>query len=66
MTTYADTMRAPPPDLRSRLRWYSGRGETAVIILVALILTVLSMLWSYHIKIRCGGEPFNPLGRSGS
>lgn len=64
MTAYADTMRASRPGLRSRLRWYSGRGETAVIILVALILTVLAMLWSYHIKIRCGGEPFNPLGRS--
>ena len=42
----------------------SRRGETALILLVSLLLTSVALYWSYVIKVKCGGEPFFPDGRS--
>ena len=42
----------------------SRRGETALIVLVSLLLTSVALYWSYVIKVKCGGEPFFPDGRS--
>ncbi|MDF6099530.1 hypothetical protein [Gordonia hongkongensis] len=48
-------------------RWsarLSGRGETAVIVLVSVLATAATMFWSFQAKLRCGGAPFDALGRS--
>ncbi|GAC66885.1 hypothetical protein GS4_05_00940 [Gordonia soli NBRC 108243] len=42
----------------------SGRGNIALVLIVSLLLTSIALLWSYHAKIKCGGEPFFPDGRS--
>ncbi|MCR5977996.1 hypothetical protein GDN83_09680 [Gordonia jinghuaiqii] len=49
---------------RRRAEWLSGRGESAVILLVTLLATAATMFWSYQAKLRCGGPPFDALGRS--
>ncbi|OUC77959.1 hypothetical protein [Gordonia lacunae] len=48
-------------------RWsaqLSGRGETAVIVLVSVLATAATMFWSFQAKLRCGGAPFDGFGRS--
>ena len=47
-----------------RIPWLSGRGETAVIVLVSLLATAATMFWSFQAKARCGGAPFDAEGRS--
>ncbi|MCH5641242.1 MULTISPECIES: hypothetical protein [unclassified Gordonia (in: high G+C Gram-positive bacteria)] len=57
-------MGGPRTPIRSRFPAFTGRGETVLIIVVALLLTCLSLAWSYHVKVRCGGDPFDADGRS--
>ncbi|MFE0750107.1 hypothetical protein [Gordonia sp. NPDC058843] len=48
-------------------RWsarLSGRGETAVIVLVTVLATAVTMFWSFRAKLLCGGAPFDASGRS--
>ena len=52
------------PVLRIGRHSFSRRGELAVILVASLLLTCLAMFWSYHAKIKCGGEPFLDEGRS--
>lgn len=40
------------------------RGEAVLIGTVALVLTAVSLAWSYAIKARCSGPPFDADGRS--
>ncbi|VFA89066.1 Predicted integral membrane protein [Gordonia paraffinivorans] len=47
-----------------RIGRLSGRGETAVIVLVSLLATAATMFWSYQAKVACGGAPFDAQGRS--
>lgn len=42
----------------------SRRGDVALVLLVSLLLTSLAMVWSYQVKIKCGGAPYFPDGRS--
>lgn len=44
----------------------SRRGDLALILIVSLLITLLFMYWSYEVKIKCGGPPFFPDGRSHS
>ncbi|GAB04267.1 hypothetical protein M2359_000466 [Gordonia amarae] len=52
------------PVLRVGRTSLSRRGDTAVIVVVSLLLTSLLMYWSYLVKIKCGGPPFLEGGRS--
>ena len=52
------------PVLRVGRTSLSRRGETAVIVVVSLLLTSLLMYWSYLVKVKCGGPPFLEGGRS--
>ncbi|RPA12474.1 hypothetical protein [Gordonia sp. OPL2] len=42
----------------------AGRGHMTLILLVSLLTSCLTMLWSYQAKIKCGGPPFLAEGRS--
>ncbi|MAU83440.1 MAG: hypothetical protein CME34_16555 [Gordonia sp.] len=42
----------------------AGRGRMALILVVSLLATCLTMWWSYQVKIKCGGAPFLDEGRS--
>ncbi|EON30744.1 hypothetical protein GTC6_21060 [Gordonia terrae C-6] len=44
----------------------SGRGETALIVVVSVLATTVTMFWSFRAKLRCGGPPFDAFGRSGN
>ncbi|WP_439030765.1 hypothetical protein [Gordonia terrae] len=57
-------MSEPRTISRRRSPQLSGRGETAVIVLVSLLATTVTMFWSFQAKLRCGGAPFDALGRS--
>lgn len=40
------------------------RGEASALAVIATLLTVAALTWSYRIKSLCGGAPFYPDGRS--
>lgn len=42
----------------------SRRGDITLILTVSLLLTLVLMYWCYEVKIKCGGPPFFPDGRS--
>ncbi|MGV9827499.1 hypothetical protein [Gordonia sp. NPDC003429] len=42
----------------------SRRGDAAVVTLTSMLLTAAALYWSYKFKIKCGGAPYYPDGRS--
>ena len=57
-------MSEPRTSTPRRITWLSGRGETALIVAVTVLATAATMFWSYVVKARCGGAPFDAQGRS--
>ncbi|WP_018178873.1 hypothetical protein [Jongsikchunia kroppenstedtii] len=49
---------------RGYARLTTMRGETAVMLLVLVLLSMAVMAVSYHLKSDCTGAPFHPDGRS--
>ncbi|MEO9329491.1 hypothetical protein [Gordonia aurantiaca] len=59
-------MSEPLTTTSRRISVLSGRGETAVIVLVTLLATAVTMFLGYQAKAACGGAPFDDRGRSGN